>query len=280
MNNNLPKAGYILDQKLAKLMGYIKMTNNENVGVLTYLEMVYGDSVVEQSTYWAPNNINMDIPAPEIEPVKSISLKTNTLFIELIKNKIDVLEGQDPSLLIHKKLLGDFISKIKELALLNKDQGDIMSPLFITGDFNLIRQKLITKILSCSNYIASKSRLGPANYIIVPSKFEMFLKERVEPEFDSIWQSIPLLNIRGLDIFISNALDNNIIIGRYLKDHDNGLHLISSDDRLEGYLDVGLSDIESVTVPYLITTVGKYAKNNYAMFEFKPTLANENERTE
>jgi hypothetical protein len=102
----------------------------------------------------------------------------NTIRPELIPKKLILSKDY----LNDKQVLDDFINKLDELSDISFNNADSSKFIFNYGNeiTSIDNRMIITKILNGSNLIATNSRIGPANHIVISKenyeKFETSLK--------------------------------------------------------------------------------------------------------
>jgi len=97
---------------------------------------------------------------------------------------------------------------------------------------------MIGKIMSLSNFIASNSRRGPANYVILPESLYSVIEYVTNNIYKGLYApSDSLSNFTGINILCSNKLkDNQFIVGRKGTGNDPGLHLVTSERHINSYV--------------------------------------------
>jgi hypothetical protein len=171
----------------------------------------------------------------------SVQNEDNTIFEEdlpegIMAPKVTTKKGKIPlrdDENLDEVLELDFLKKIDELAEISfqKDKGMSSSLYFdVAGDLDfdtvhipsmerdmMISRRFITKIKNASNFIAVNGRIGPAKYVVIPTKY-MYLLEgnqlsthNIEDEEDKFKHLKKEGMLAGMVVYSSDKIDDVIV---------------------------------------------------------------------
>jgi hypothetical protein len=212
-------------------------------------------------------------PFAEFSSMSTISIVAKTKTVEKESSVINCPVGKDPVKLIRSNISKHVMRKLHELSVASKEKFNSTFPkgidLVLTGNTKTDKRSLIARILMASNTIATKSRMGPATFVMIGKDYLDYLQSDVPEDvdfFDSAQLSFS--NLSNLKIVVSNSLGNTVIVGRCPKEADCGLHILTTDSDISGTL-VHMDKDENcdVEVTYQIYTVGNNPENNYIQFD-------------
>jgi hypothetical protein len=162
----------------------------------------------------------------KLHGIDIVSMTSNVLYNE---NEISIEKA------ITKKYfeLGDtnkdiFLSKWQKLA---KKWFKLDFPIYVEDE-----SKIPAKCMMASNMIASISRIGPANFIIVSNKIKNFIMDSPMFTFDeaNIGLTVGIHKVgqfNGIKVLVDPMMtmnDNRILVGRTTKDNSPGTYLLEN----------------------------------------------------
>lgn len=275
---NVLKMG-ILDY-ISKI-GIINVKETEGpIASIHFLDTVISENKGEDNPWTQPTNMPFaDSPRAQTTDIKTMSLVTKTKTVELSDVVVPLPNDLDPSNVIRTHILKRILGGISYLALKHKQEVESHSIVGLDIEINDTSdtsvRKIISKILACSNFVATNGRRGPANFIIASQDILNFINFQRSDEY--IYE--PEYSLMGLKMLACNDLGNTVLIGRGpgTKTKENqgepGMFLLTKEDLLpfEYKFDKTETDITDAKIKYAISDVGDRAYCNYIQFDVKFT---------
>jgi len=213
----------------------------------------------------------MDRGNDSAQMVQQMGMKLFVKAIEKEVHKIDCLPSENPAIQIQKHISNQVLDQLLELSQINKDSMSAHFPtgfdIQLMGDLHSDKRKVISRILSSANMVASKGRRGPANFIMIGKEYIDYLRQDISE--DMPFQSMDEIGTMayGMNIFVSANLGNTVIVGRTPKDGtEPGLHLVSTPEDISGVIKIANNDISGVDVTYMLVQLGFNPERNYLQF--------------
>lgn len=202
-----------------------------------------------------------------------LSLHTFIKMVPSQTHNITCGADEDPLMKIQQHISKDVFEALHCLSRLNKEEASEHYPtgfdLTLTGDDpRSDKRKVVSRVLTASNMIATRARRGPATFVIIDQEYVDYLRYDV-PD-DTYFFTLDSLGrfLGGLEIFVSRKLGNTVIIGRCPKDpSEPGLHMVTTDDDISGDIVMLENDIAGVDVKYMLAETGKHPHLGYLQFD-------------
>lgn len=232
---------------------------------VSYMDYV----VVEPIEISAPTPMSRDGGGDD-DNVMSIKIFQKAVAKE--EHRIKCTPEDNPAIQIQKHLSDKVLDQILALSQKNKDEMSEHFPtgldLQITKDDNYSdKRKLVSRILTAANLIASKGRRGPATFIMIGKDYVDYLRQDVQD--DCAFQSMSEIGnfAYGMNIFVSGKLGNTVVVGRCpTMPEEPGLHLITTHKDIEGDIVMDSMGVTDVDVVYMLTETGSAPQRNYLQF--------------
>jgi hypothetical protein len=198
-----------------------------------------------------------------------VSLVLNKVIVEFKAEDVKIEPGEDPISVVTEHLLKLTVAKIRELALINKNEIELVENIKLdyqeeAGDD--IKRRLITRLLMASNLIATRSRRGHGTYVIA-KRDTINLISQSEPT-SYVYQLEVFPTISNLKLFVCNDLGDEIIVGRCGSTDEPGIQFISNEDSLEKNIFFNETDIAGINIRYALESFSPNDKHNYVSFNF------------
>ncbi len=202
----------------------------------------------------------------------TLSLHTFIKTVPSQTHNITCGADEDPSVKIQQHISKDVFEALHRLSLLNKEEASEHYPtgfdLTLTGDDpRSDKRKVVSRVLTASNMIATRARRGSATFVIIDQEYVDYLRYDV-PD-DTYFMTLDALGtfLGGLEIFVSRKLGNTVIVGRCPRDpSEPGLHVVTTDDDISGDIVMLDNDIAGVDVKYMLAETGKHPQQGYLQF--------------
>lgn len=231
-------------------------------GQIHYLDYVYGEP---KET--AESNVGFSSVFGERTATATISLKT---FIkDIVPHQTTVMVAPDDPNFDNKLIevvLGPALQMMIKFASENAEDSN--NKLDCNIEWSKTGQRrLVSKILTASNMVATVGRRGPANFAIVSQRvYDLMTKNFDNP--DAIIKASGFGNFCGLELLITDRFGDQVLVGRTSKDQP-GVYVHIEDPGLEDFLTEGESlEPSAVNLRYAIESFGK--KQPY--FKFNVTF--------
>lgn len=240
------------------------------------INTIYIDKLKVNPEQFIPNHgvtiSYLDYVTAEVDDNVQIGLKVFNKAVPKQEHRIKCAPAENPARQIQEHVADEVLEKILELSNKNKEN---MSEHFPTGlDIKLTgenpymdKRKVISRILTASNMIATHGRRGPANFIIIGKDYVNYIRQDVQ---DNVaFQSIDEIGnmTYGLNVFVSGKLGNTVVVGRCSnEDNEPGIHLITTTDDISGHVIIKNNDIHNVDVVYMLEATGSTPERGYLQF--------------
>lgn len=247
------------------------MTNLEYIKNLNVVNVIETDNDVV-------SYFDMELEEASSSPggYATLNMKLKTADISLSEITEPTPKDKDIDFIVRTSLLKSIIRNLHGLSLKHKQEAEekhiksLDIDISDTSDSSV--NKLIARILMCSNLIYNANRRGPANFIIASLDILNFINTQLSSEY----VYVPEYNLSNTIRFIAcEELGNTVIVGRN-NDPKNqpiaGLHFLSKEGLLpdsnklteEKLLQ---DDVTSVDMKYALVDLGKTAHHNYIQFD-------------
>lgn len=235
--------------------------------IITYMDYEIGETVQ------TPPSSTIGNFNGETSSVHTLSLVTRTTFASTETVDLNLRAEDDPAAVIDKHFADKIFDKIFALSEKNKAEAERHFP---TGlDIYLSRLNalqdpariFISKVMTYSSLIATRTRFGPATFIIMPETFSEYLRPLKPYPNSSIYKPSNIVDMMGIKLFYSERLTDTVLMGRVPQSGQGGLHLFANQSDIEGIFSGDSPDgPDKVTVRYILKEISDSAHRNYLQF--------------
>lgn len=204
--------------------------------------------------------LDYDMPNDRIENM--IGLAIFSAPVQFQSEHVPCSEDQDPAQEVWKMLTNILLDRTLALSAEAKSKWPMKDLHVSLGDGRIYR-KLIARTFSAANFIMANGRRGPANFAIVASDVMPFMLN-----VDMPLQQMDSMLPEGITWMTSNRISNKIVIGRMPKSaHEPGLHLLGTEQSLNGEITSDEQGITGANVTYAIAALGIDPSSVYMEFD-------------
>ena len=205
------------------------------------------------------------------EHTATIGLQAFTKAIAREDHMFDCGPTENPAIELQKHISKQVFDMILSLSKKHKEEVSVHFPtgldLELGADTSANKRKVISRILSAANMIASKGRRGPATFIMIGKDYVDYLRQDIRDDF--AFQPMDTLGTMayGMTIYVSAKLGNTVVVGRCSKDStEPGIHLVTTHDDISGDIVITNNDISGVNAAYMLIETGWSPEKAYLQF--------------